>query len=65
MTLLLGSVSLRWSQFVVEVVESIWLNNVQCQGNESSIINCSHSNLGAFCDSYHYGGVQCVGKHRN
>ena len=49
----------------MEVIESVWLNNVQCQGNESSIINCSHSDLGTFCDSYCYGGVQCVGKHRN
>ena len=42
----------------------IWLDNVQCHGNESSIINCSHRGLGvtaSYCSHSYDAGVQCVG----
>ena len=45
----------------------ILLDNVQCQGHESSVINCSHSGLGVvntYCDHSDDVGVQCVGKYK-
>ena len=82
----LGSITLQPQYFSSyyyngwHIMEPIWLESVQCHGNESSIINCSHSGLGAavstcnieyihvgFWPLYRYNAgarVQCVGKCR-
>ena len=43
----------------------IWLDNVQCRGNESSVINCFHRGLGvtaSYCTHSYDAGVQCIGQ---
>ena len=41
----------------------IWLNRVDCFGNEDTIFNCSHSNTELdFCIYYGDAGVICRGK---
>ncbi|XP_058272777.1 deleted in malignant brain tumors 1 protein-like [Hemibagrus wyckioides] len=38
----------------------IWLNNIQCSGNESSITQCSHSGFGSHnCNHHEDAGVTC------
>ena len=41
----------------------IWLNNVRCLGNETSLEQCPHDGLGNH-NCYHYLdiGVECIGK---
>lgn len=42
----------------------IWLNNVQCFGNETSLEQCHHDGFGNQNCYYHYldVGIQCIGK---
>ena len=43
----------------------IWLDHVLCTGNESSLLDCSHSGIGEIstdCDHYHDFGVRCLGE---
>ena len=59
-----GSVPLRNAPFG-HGVGPIWLDNLYCLGNESSLINCSHrglSVLSTYCDHSDDVGVQCIGK---
>ena len=40
----------------------IWLNNVNCNGFESRLIDCRHSGLGNHsCDHHQHAGVACAG----
>ena len=42
----------------------IWLDKVQCHGNETSVVNCSHRGLGvtaSYCSHSNDAGVQCIG----
>ena len=46
----------------------VWLDNVECTGNESSIFNCNHHGIGvysSYCAWHHYvaGAVCYNGKH--
>ena len=62
-----GSVPLRNAPFG-HGVGPIWLDNLYCLGNESSLINCSHRGLGVistYCDHHDDVGVQCIGKCEN
>ena len=44
----------------------IWLDNVQCQGNESSIVNCRHSPWGVHnCEHREDASVICSSKRNN
>ena len=40
---------------------SIWLNNVTCAGNESTLASCGHIGLGitSICNHYEDAGVRC------
>ena len=41
----------------------IWLDNVQCTGNEASVADCEHNGLGSHnCGHYEDAGVICDGK---
>ena len=41
----------------------IWLDNVNCQGHESSIVNCQHNGWGSHnCGHYEDASVICSGK---
>lgn len=43
----------------------VWLDQVKCRGNESSIWDCSHNGLGIFqgaCSASEYAGVVCNGE---
>lgn len=41
---------------------AIWLENVSCQGNESSILDCKHSEFGVNnCTHAYDAGVYCYG----
>lgn len=45
---------------------TIWLNNVQCAGNESSILSCAHDGLKMHtCANGNKANVSCVGTHGN
>uniref|UniRef100_A0A8C6SDY1 SRCR domain-containing protein n=1 Tax=Neogobius melanostomus TaxID=47308 RepID=A0A8C6SDY1_9GOBI len=40
----------------------IWMDNVHCSGNETSVFECSHNGLGAhYCGHYQDAGVICEG----
>ena len=39
----------------------VWLNYVSCIGNETSLLNCSHSGTRYYCSHYDDAGVQCLG----
>ena len=44
----------------------IWLDNVECQGNESSIVNCQHNPWGVHNCGHHYDvSVTCSSKRYN
>ena len=44
----------------------IWLDDVQCQGDENSILNCRHSPWGEHnCGHYEDASVICSSKHNN
>ena len=38
----------------------IWLNNVDCQGFESGLVNCSYSTDTTMCDHSREAGVKCM-----
>ena len=44
---------------------SIWLNNVKCTGNESTLVSCGHLGVGIVdhdsCYHYEDAGVRCFG----
>ena len=59
-----GSIPLRNAPFG-RGVGPIWLDNLYCLGNESSLLNCSHRGLSViatYCDHSDDVGVQCVGE---
>ena len=62
----LGSIPYASSSFAY-TLGPIWLNNFQCQGNESSLFSgCSHGSISvitSWCDHSDDVGVHCVGKH--
>uniref|UniRef100_A0A8C6SDF2 Soluble scavenger receptor cysteine-rich domain-containing protein SSC5D n=1 Tax=Neogobius melanostomus TaxID=47308 RepID=A0A8C6SDF2_9GOBI len=40
----------------------IWMDNVHCSGNETSVFECSHNGLGAhYCGHFYDAGVICEG----
>ena len=42
----------------------IWLDNVSCDGDESSVFECGHSGIGINnCQHYEDASVSCTGKH--
>ena len=45
---------------------TVWLNNVQCAGNESSIFSCNHDGLKMHsCANGNKANVSCDGTHGN
>ena len=38
----------------------IWLNNVDCQGSEAHLVNCSYSTDTTMCDHSREAGVKCM-----
>ena len=64
--LVLGAIPLpRWRTSAA-YRSPIWLDSVQCTGNEMSLLNCTHSaigDIGAFCDHYDDVGVRCLGEY--
>lgn len=44
----------------------VWLDDVQCDGSEASLLDCSNSGIGqSNCDHAKDAGVRCSGKLRN
>ena len=42
--------------------ETIWMNNVQCFGNESSLFSCNHDGWKKYsCKNSRRAGVKCTG----
>ncbi len=42
----------------------IWINDVRCTGNETSILDCPNDGIGNipfYCDRFDHAGVQCPG----
>uniref|UniRef100_A0A8C6SCK0 SRCR domain-containing protein n=1 Tax=Neogobius melanostomus TaxID=47308 RepID=A0A8C6SCK0_9GOBI len=51
----------HWAQFG-QGSGIIWMDNVRCSGNETSVFECSHNGLGAhYCGHYQDAGVICEG----
>ena len=49
------------SAFGVEALRPIFLDQVDCNGAETSIVNCSHDGFGQHdCSTEQYAGVACV-----
>ena len=47
-----------------EGADRIWLDNVNCRGDESSVLECQHSGLGIHnCRHSEDASVSCSGKH--
>ena len=48
-------------------VMPLWLNYVQCFGNETGLEQCLHRGFGntGYCSPYDYVGVRCIGKYIN
>ena len=50
------------SAYFGQGVGSVWLDNVACNGYESSLVTCSHSGIGnENCEHYEDAGVRCKG----
>ena len=51
------------SPFQHSTTARLWLNNVQCFGNESGLEHCSHEGFGKsnHCNFYHKLAVVCIG----
>lgn len=61
----LGSTAARIKTFEDYNVCRVWLDQVKCRGDESSIWDCSHNGLGIFqgiCSDSEYAGVVCNGE---
>ena len=55
------AVATRYNAFYGEGNGQVWLNNLHCVGNESSIKNCSHGGWGInSCSHSQDVGVKCV-----
>ena len=62
----LGFIAARsYSTSVAAGRGSIWLDNVQCVGNETALEHCSHRGLGVSfgCSHYEDVGVTCISKY--
>ena len=56
----IGSIVLFWI-FVVDGTGQIVLDDLQCTGNESRLIDCPHNGLGNHnCDHSQDAGVRCI-----
>ena len=65
-TSIIGAIPLRRWISSLSFRFPIWLDSVQCIGNESSLLNCTHSaigDIGTFCDHYDDVGVTCWGEY--
>ena len=53
------------SSQVPNVGRRVWLDNVQCRGNEQSLASCLHRGWGRYyCSRYYTAGIECssIGK---
>ena len=61
-----NTISTRSSTHYGEGSGQIWLNNVNCVGNESNIANCSHNGWGIDdCSHSKDAGVKCAASYGN
>ena len=60
-----GAIPLHYRLTSANAKLPIWLDNVNCNGNESSLFNCAHGTVGeisTFCDHSDDVGVRCWGE---